>query len=311
MGANISNKYNRTAQGLWMVILGIPLLIAYGAGLILIIIGAIRMRGSGKANKIRKKGQTSYGLLSYKIMEHNERVDLLTKKRVVFYYKLENGLLGRTSESINKKMYKALVECGNTIPIKVLGNEAALDRDRLFKPDETKPNVDDFDFSSQDPSYRYKYGEVTKKSIVFLSIAVAMVIGIEVLNQVIVNTLNNAESGSYNGIIALNLVMVDYVLNATMFVLFVIFFIVGIRKMSFFGLASKIRKDGDDENKKGTLIPIINKKNGNVTLVLPNKAIFQYTAKNGLLIQTEQPAVMLPTQTVGSAPGRLFLTPLL
>ena len=55
-GASISNKFNRTAQGLWMVLLGIPLLIAYGAGLILIIIGAIRMRGSGRANKIRKKG---------------------------------------------------------------------------------------------------------------------------------------------------------------------------------------------------------------------------------------------------------------
>ena len=122
-GASISNRFNRTAQGLWMVLLGIPLLIAYGAGLILIIIGAIRMRGSGRANKIRKKGQEAFGTISYKIMEHDERVSLLTKKRVVFYYKLENGLLGRTNESINKKTYGLLSKCGNNIPIKVLDNQ--------------------------------------------------------------------------------------------------------------------------------------------------------------------------------------------
>ena len=48
-------------------------------------------------------------------MEHDERVSLLTKKRVVFYYKLENGHLGRTNESINKKR---IVTNGNSFIFK-------------------------------------------------------------------------------------------------------------------------------------------------------------------------------------------------
>lgn len=288
MGASISYKYNRKAMGLWMVLLGIPLLIAYGAGLILIIIGAIRMRGSGKASKIRKKGQPGYGIVAFKELEHKERVVLLTKKRVVFYYKLENGLLGRTNERINKKTFEKLQNFGDIIPIMKLDNRAVLDYSRLDKPEEVKPSNEEVDFKAQDPAYKYKYGEVTKRSIIFLSISVALVICIEVLNQVIVYTLKNAQSNSSASFIGLNLIVVDYVLNALLFVLLVIFFIAGISKMSFYGLASKIRKDGDDENKKGTLVPIVNKKNGDVTLVQPNKAIFLYTAKNGLLIQTEQ-----------------------
>ena len=178
MGASISNKYNRTRQGLWMVLLGIPLLIAYGAGLILIIIGAIRMKGSGRAKKIRKRGQEGFGRIAYKIMENDERVNLLTKKRVVFYYQLENGLLGRTSESIDKRMYKALSklleENNGVIPIIKKGNEAVLDYVKLLDTKEHEYKEEDVNFSSQDPSYRYKYGEVTKKSIVFLSLVVLM-----------------------------------------------------------------------------------------------------------------------------------------
>ena len=284
MGASISNRFNRTAQGLWMVLLGIPLLVAYGAGLILIIIGAIRMRGSGRANKIRKKGQEAYGLLSYKIMEHDEKVTLLTKKRVVFYYKLSNGLLGRTSESINKKMHDALEKCGNNIPIKVLDNQAALDRNRLFSNEESKPNVDDLDFSSQDPSYRYKYGEMTKKSVVLLILAGVFFV-INQLSGVIALVYSKAVSSSesLNSFTLIPIVLGNYL----SLILTLLFFFLGMRKMAFYGLASKIRKDGNGDNKIGTLIPVSNR-NGGTLLVLPNKATFQYVAENGLLIQTEQ-----------------------
>ena len=288
-GASISNRFNRTAQGLWMVILGIPLLIAYGAGLILIIIGAIRMRGSGRANKIRKKGQEAFGTISYKIMEHDEKVSLLTKKRVVFYYKLENGRLGRTNESINKRTYKILSKLEKNIPIKVLDNQAALDLSKYKKSkkeeiENIQPNTDDLGFSSQDPAYRYKYGEMTKKSVVLLILAAVFFALYEVFSHMAISiSTGDATYAAYFGAIIAVVVMTVYL----SFFLCLLFFFLGMKKMAYYGIASKIRKDDKHIEKEGRLIPFVNK-NGGTLRVLPNKAIFQYTAENGLLIQTEQ-----------------------
>ena len=289
-GASISNRFNRTAQGLWMVLLGIPLLIAYGAGLILIIIGAVRMRGSGRANKIRKKGQEAFGTISYKIMEHGEEISLLTQKRVIFYYELENGLLGRTNQAINKRTYKILCQLKKNIPIKVLDNQAAIDIDKFEdikeKEDIEKiqPDTRDLGFSSQDPAYRYKYGEMTKKSVVLLILAGVFFVVYEVFSHVSIS-VSSGDSQTlayFHNIIAV-VVMTVYL----SFFLCLLFFFLGMKKMAFYGIASKIRKDDHHIEKEGRLIPFVNK-NGGTLRVLPNKAIFQYTAENGLLIQTEQ-----------------------
>lgn len=277
-GASISYKYNKTSDGLWMVLLGIPLLIAYGLGLILIIIGAVRMRGSGKARKIKKIGEESLGKVSYKINEDNVNISLLTPKRIVFYYELENGLLGRTNQLINKKTYETIKDC-TIVPIKKLGNRAVLDTDKIGTPIEKT----ELDFSSQDPMYRYNYGELTKKSIVLLILAGVFFILYETLGYLASYVTGPIANNTGNSL-PLGLTLIG---NYLSFFLCILFFLLGMRKMAFYGLAGKIRKDGT-KGKKGTLIKIISAKNENTTLVLPNKAVFQYVAENGLLIQTTQ-----------------------
>ena len=277
-GASISYKYNRTAQGLWMVLLGIPLLIAYGLGLILIIIGAVRMSGSGKAKKINKTGSETLGKIAYKVNEFGETITLLTSKRVIFYYELENGLLGRTNQSINKKTYEALKKLNGIVPIKTLGNRAVLDLNRIKNSIEES----ELEFSSQDPMYRYKYGEMTKKSIVLLIFAGIFFVLYVTMFTLFTYVVLPSSSSSTTPIYILILLG-----NFVFFFLALLFFLLGIRKMAFYGLAGKIRKDGN-KGKKGKLIPIVSEKNNNTTLVLPNKAIFQYVAENGLLIQTTQ-----------------------
>ena len=282
MGASVSFRYNKRNDGLWILLLGIPLLIAYGAGLILIIIGAIRMKGFKKAKKIRKNGEEGYGQIAYKIYEHDEKVTLLSQKRVVFYYQLENGLLGRTSESIDKKTYQRIVNHGNIVPIKRLGNRAVLDFVRLEKEPETQEK--ELDFSSQDPAYRYRYGEITKKTIVLLSIAVGLILLDKARSVYTAYVLKS--TASYGGAIT-NVLATTIVLNNALYLTAIILYIIGVSRLPFYGIAKKIRKDGQGD-KIGHIIPIVNKKNGNTTLALPHKAIFQYEAENGLLIQSTQ-----------------------
>lgn len=284
MGASISYKYSRTARGLWMVILGIPLLIAYGLGLILIIIGAIRMKGSGKAKKVRKLGQEGYGKIAYKVKEQNITITSLTKKRVIFIYELENDLFGRTNESIDKKTYNAILKCGNIVPIIRYENRAVLNLDKLLNEENLVIDEKEVNFSSQEPAYKYRYGEMTKKSIVFLSLSAFFVI-LNVVRGIMTDISIQQNSGN-NSFIGMT-IGVTYVFYFALLLLALIFFFLGMAKMSFYGIAKKIRSDGK-KGKKGKIIPIINPKNGNKTLVMKNKAIFQYTAENGLLIQTTQ-----------------------
>lgn len=279
MGASVTYKYNKTSDGLWMVLLGIPLLIAYGLGLILIIIGIIRMKGTKKAKKIRANGVMEYGKIAYKVKENNETTISLKKNKVIFYYKTKDGLLGRTIQSINKKTYQAISKLENNIvPIRRLNSRAVIDLERLNQPIE---NVE-LDFSSQEPAYRYKYGEVRKSSIVLLVLATILYLS----NDLLIFVIGKIASESVSGITIITTTVI-ILLNIALLSASVILFIIGVSKLSYYGLAKKIRKDGET-HKKGTLVPIINKKNGSTILVLPNKAIFQYVSEDGLLIQTQQ-----------------------
>lgn len=235
------------------------------------------MRGSGTLRKLKKKGQEGYGKLAYKINEDKEPISSITRSRVSFYYELDNGLLGRTNQSINKKTRKALEEHKNGIvPIKKLGNQAVLDLDKLGTP-----VIDQkLEFSSQDPTHKYKYGEVTKKSIVLLILSVLIYIGGGVAWDIIMANQSIPPQ--------MKLTIIIPVQNLCFF-LAILFYIIGASKLSYFGLAQKIRSDGEREDKQiGRLIKIVSKKNGNATFALPKKAVFQYVADNGLLIQTTQ-----------------------
>ena len=259
-GASISYKYNRTANGLWLLLLGIPLLVAYGGGIILIIIGLIEMRGSGTLRKLKKKGQEGYGKLAYKINEDKEPISSITRSRVSFYYELDNGLLGRTNQSINKKTRKALEEHKNGIvPIKKLGNQAVLDLDKLGTPVLDQK----LEFSSQEPTHKYKYGEVTKKSIVLLILSVLFYIGGGVTADIIIANQSIPPQMKATIIIPVQILC---------FFLAILFYIIGASKLSYFGLAQKIRSDGEREDKQtGRLIKIVSKKNGNATFALPKR----------------------------------------
>ena len=90
--------------------------------------GVYRVKGSKKKNKILAKGKKGIGAignLSSKTVYYQGRIDT---KKLVFYYKLNDGRYGETTQLISSSLYHKLKSRNRRdIPIKVLGDRAVID----------------------------------------------------------------------------------------------------------------------------------------------------------------------------------------
>ncbi len=102
--------------------------------LIFFFFGIYRVKGSSKAKHIKEFGKPGVGAIG---SLHSKTVyyqGVVTTKKVVFFYKGEDGQIGQTTQLINGRIYNALQYRGSKeIPVRVLNNRAVLDDDRLFR----------------------------------------------------------------------------------------------------------------------------------------------------------------------------------
>lgn len=162
MNVAYSYRYGRFAKGIifflmaiWTLLIGVLLLYFTGQSggvlpiaismtiillffvisiaIVFLVLGFTRVSGSSKAKQIRKNGKSAIGAIGSLKSKTIYYQGLITTKKVVFYYKGEDGQIGRTTELINGKIYRDLKETFNReLPIKVLGNRAVLDYDKIL-----------------------------------------------------------------------------------------------------------------------------------------------------------------------------------
>ena len=99
---------------------------------IFLMVGIKRVSGSGVAKNILRNGTPSVGALVSTSKDVIYYQGAVVTIKAIFYYKLPDGRIGKTTQYVLNDIFKKLRQLPDKrVPIKVLGDRAVLDTDKI------------------------------------------------------------------------------------------------------------------------------------------------------------------------------------